>query len=227
MICAAIVTAGGVGARMGSDIPKQYLHLNGIPILARTLAIFQAHPGIDFIVLTTPIGQVEYCSSEIVARYNLTKIRNVVQGGDSRQESVLNGLRLAQDSDFVVIHDAVRPFVEASVISGSIEKAKITGAAIAACAVSDTVKRGNGFIVETVPRDNLWLAHTPQTFRTSLIVDAHEKAMADGFTGTDDAALVERLGFQVAIVTDSSYNIKITSPYDMIVAERLVTVLAS
>lgn len=207
---------------MGSDIPKQYLQLNGIPILARTLAVFQSHPDIDFIVLTTPIGQVQYCSSEIVARYNLTKVRNVVQGGDSRQESVLNGLRLAQDSDFVVIHDAVRPLVEASVISGSIEKAKLSGAAVAAYPVSDTVKKGNGFIVDTVPRDNLWLAHTPQTFRTSLIIDAHEKAKADGYTGTDDASLVERLGLRIAIVTDSNYNIKITSPQDMIVAERLI-----
>ncbi len=222
MICAAIVTAGGIGSRMGADIPKQYLHLSGVPILGRTLMIFEEHPEIDFVVLTTPKGQVDHCLYQIVQRYGLGKVRKVVEGGDKRQTSVLNGLRFAQDSDFVVIHDGVRPLVKASVISGSIEKAKLYGSAIAACPVRDTVKKSDGFIVGTLPREDLWLAHTPQTFRTSLILEAHEKALADGFTGTDDASLVERLGLKVAIVPDSDYNIKITSPQDLAVAEKLL-----
>ncbi|MDR3604427.1 MAG: 2-C-methyl-D-erythritol 4-phosphate cytidylyltransferase [Syntrophaceae bacterium] len=222
MICAAIVTAGGIGSRMGADIPKQYLRLAGVPILARTLSIFERHPEIDFIVLTTPGGHVDYCLSEIVQCYGFRKVRNIVQGGRTRQQSVLNGLKLAEDADFVVIHDGVRPLVKASVISGSIEKAKLYGSAIAACPVRDTVKKSDGFNVDTMPRENLWLAHTPQTFRTSLILEAHEKALADGFTGTDDASLVERLGLKVAIVPDSDYNIKITSPQDLAVAEKLL-----
>ncbi|MGO9738299.1 MAG: 2-C-methyl-D-erythritol 4-phosphate cytidylyltransferase [Desulfomonilaceae bacterium] len=222
MICAAIVTAGGIGSRMGADIPKQYLRLAGVPILARTLSIFERHPEIDFIVLTTPGGHVDYCLSEIVQCYGFRKVRNIVQGGRTRQQSVLNGLKLAEDADFVVIHDGVRPLVETSVISGSIENARLYGSAIAASAVKDTVKKAKEFIVDTVPRENLWLAHTPQTFRTSLILEAHEKALADGFTGTDDASLVERLGLKVAIVPDSDYNIKITSPQDLAVAEKLL-----
>ncbi len=221
MICAAIVTAGGVGTRMGADMPKQYLCLAGVPILARTLRIFEEHSEIDFIVVTTPKEQVDFCFSQIVRRYGFRKVRNIVQGGSTRQKSVLNGLKLAEDSDFVVVHDAVRPLVEASIISGTIKNARLHGSAIAACSVRDTVKKADGFILGTLPREDLWLAHTPQTFRTSLISEAHAKALADGFTGTDDASLVERLGLKVAIVPDSAYNIKITSPQDLAVAEKL------
>ncbi len=221
MICAAIVTAGGVGTRMGADMPKQYLGLAGVPILARTISIFEEHSEIDFIVVTTPREQVDFCFSEIVRCHGFRKVRNITQGGDTRQASVLNGLRHAEDSDFVVIHDGVRPLVGASVISMSIESAMLYGSAIAASAVKDTVKKANGFILGTLPREDLWLAHTPQTFKTSLILDAHEKAVADGFLGTDDASLVERLGLKVAIVPDSDYNIKITSPEDLSVAEKL------
>ena len=224
MVCAAIVTAGGVGLRMGHDIPKQYLELAGIPILARTLDVFETHNEIEFIVLTTPKGHVDYCQSDIVERHGFRKVRNVTQGGATRQGSVLNGLRLVQDSDFVLIHDGVRPLVEASVISMCIQSAKWHGAAIAASPVNDTVKRGAKFITETLSRENLWLAHTPQTFRTSLILHAHQKAIADNFQGTDDASLIERLGLKVAIVQDSHYNIKITTPQDLVVAERFLTV---
>lgn len=222
MVCAAILTAGGSGARMSAGIPKQYIILQGTPILVRTLRIFEKHPGIDFIVLTVPGDHVDYCESEIVKRHNFQKVRKVVKGGYTRQASVLNGLMHAQDSDFVVIHDGVRPLVEDSVISMCIESAKKHGAAIAASPVRDTVKKAKEFISSTVPREDLWLAHTPQTFRTSLILKAHEKAVADGFTGTDDASLVERLGLRVAIVRDNDYNIKITIQKDLQVAEKLL-----
>jgi 2-C-methyl-D-erythritol 4-phosphate cytidylyltransferase len=222
MLRAAVITAGGTGARMGSEIPKQYLVLGGLPILVRTLRIFQEHPDVDFIILTTPADQIEFCQSEIVKANNLSKVSDITRGGRTRQESVLNGLRMASHSDLCLIHDAVRPLVNPHIISQSFEKAHFCGAAIAACEVTDTVKTADDFVVGTMPRENLWLAHTPQTFRTSLIIEAHEKALSDGFIGTDDSSLVERMGLKIAIVPDSKYNIKITSPQDLIVAEKLL-----
>ncbi len=222
MTCAAVVTAGGIGARMGSGIPKQYLLLDGIPIIVRTLQIFQEHEEIDFIVLTVPKNDSEYCLEKFVEPYGITKVRGLAQGGITRQESVLNGLRLVEDSDHVVIHDSVRPLVKSSVISESIRLARIHGAALSASPVSDTVKTGDDFVVGTLPRDNLWLAHTPQTFRTKLIIRAHERAAREGFTGTDDASLVENMGLKIAIVKDSAYNLKMTLPEDLLIAERLI-----
>ncbi|MFH0960199.1 MAG: 2-C-methyl-D-erythritol 4-phosphate cytidylyltransferase, partial [Pseudomonadota bacterium] len=203
-------------------IPKQYMSLDGIPIMVRTLQIFQEHPEIEFIILTAPKGQTEYCFHEFVQPYGITKVRGVAQGGLTRQESVLNGLRLVEDSDHVVIHDSVRPLVKAAVISESIKQAKLYGAAIAACSMTDTVKVGDDFVVRTLSRENLWLAHTPQTFRTKLIMEAHERAAKEGFMGTDDAALIENMGSRVAIVEDSAYNLKITLPEDLLTAERLI-----
>jgi 2-C-methyl-D-erythritol 4-phosphate cytidylyltransferase len=222
MLRAAVITAGGTGARMGSEIPKQYLVLGGLPILVRTLKIFQEHPDVDLIILTTPADQMAFCQSEIVKANNLSKVSEITRGGRTRQESVFNGLRMASHSDLCLIHDAVRPLVNPHIISQSFEKAHCYGAAIAACEVTDTVKTADEFIVGTMPRENLWLAHTPQTFRTSLIIEAHEKALSDGFIGTDDSSLVERMGLKIAIVPDSKYNIKITSPQDLIVAEKLL-----
>jgi 2-C-methyl-D-erythritol 4-phosphate cytidylyltransferase len=227
MTCAAVVTAGGIGVRMGYEIPKQYAPLDGIPIISRTLKIFQEHPEIDFIVVTAPKGDTEYCYLEFVRPYGITKVRGVAQGGITRQESVLNALRLAEDSDYVVIHDSVRPMVKASVISESIKLARLHGAAIAASPVTDTVKIGDDFVVSTLPRENLWLAHTPQTFRTKLIIKAHERAAKEGFTGTDDAALVENMGSRIAIVKDSAYNLKMTLPEDLLTAERLIRITKS
>lgn len=222
MLRAAVITSGGIGARMGYEIPKQYLLLGGLPILVRTLRIFQKHPDVDFIILTTPADQIEFCQSEIVQANNFSKVSEITRGGRTRQESVLNGLRIASHSDLALIHDAVRPLVTPDIISESFEKAYSHGAAIAACEVTDTVKTADDFIVGTIPRENLWLAHTPQTFRTSLIIEAHEKALSDGFIGTDDSSLVERMGLKIAIVPDSKYNIKITSPQDLAVAEKLL-----
>lgn len=222
MTCAAIITAGGIGRRMGGKIPKQYLNLEGIPILARTIAAFQAHPIIDQIVVTVPAGEEDFCRTSIVEPYQLGKVKHIVIGGATRQESVYNGLRQLGECDIVAIHDGVRPLVSAQVIAETVDAARDVGAAVACVAVRETVKRKAGSHLETIPRTDLWLAHTPQTFRTSLITEAHEKAAADGFDGTDDAVLVERLGLPVEIVEDSSDNIKITTPADLERAELLL-----
>jgi 2-C-methyl-D-erythritol 4-phosphate cytidylyltransferase len=222
MTCAALVTAGGHGTRMGHDIPKQYLEIHGIPILARTLLVFEMHPMIDTIVLTVPLGDEDFCRSHIIAPFGLKKISHVVNGGETRQQSVLNGLESLTQTDMVAIHDGVRPLVSAQTISETVEAARSTGASVACVPVRDTVKKQNGKYLETVSRTSLWLAHTPQTFRTSLILDAHRRAAADRFIGTDDASLVERMGRPVAIVRDAYTNLKITTPDDLELAKILI-----
>lgn len=222
MICAALVTAGGHGKRMGHAIPKQYLDLHGIPILARTLIVFASHPMIDIIVLTVPRGDEAYCRDQLISRFGISKMRTIVPGGDTRQQSVCNGLEAVKDAEIVVIHDGVRPLVSAETISRTIHAAQAAGAAVACAPVRDTVKKKQGEHLETISRSNLWLAHTPQTFRTSLILDAHRRAIEDTFTGTDDASLVERLGLPVTIVEDSCTNLKITTPDDLNLAEILL-----
>lgn len=221
MICAALVTAAGEGKRMGRDVPKQYLELRGIPILARTLLAFENHPLIDLIVITVPSGHEELCRTRIVTRFNLGKVKEIVAGGTTRQASVYNGLLRLGKADMVAIHDGVRPLVTADVITETFKAAEVSGAALACAPVSDTIKKKKGTHLETIPRAHLWLAHTPQTFRTDLILQAHKKALEDGFDGTDDAALVERLGHPVTIVEDSADNIKITTSEDLDLAEML------
>lgn len=223
MTCAALIAAGGTGERMGSDTAKQYLRLVGIPILARTIGVFQNHSLIDYIVVTVPPGDEELCRVRIVQTYGLDKVTHIVAGGPTRQTSVYNGLlKLGDGADTVVIHDGVRPLVTPNVITKTLDAARSTGAATACSPVRETVKRKVGGFLETVPRDDLWLAHTPQTFKTLLILQAHEKAIADGFHGTDDAVLVERLGQPVAIVHDTEDNIKITTPADMERAKMII-----
>ncbi len=207
---------------MGHEIPKQYLNLQGIPILARTLMAFEMHPMIDTIVLTVPPGDVEYCRDQVISRFGIGKTSSVVPGGVTRQQSVYNGLETVTETEIVAIHDGVRPLVTADTISRTIIAARATGASAACAPVRDTVKRKEGEYLETVRRSNLWLAHTPQTFRTSLILDAHRRAIKDHFVGTDDASLVERLGLPVTIVEDTYTNLKITTPDDLNLAEVLL-----
>ncbi len=221
MIRGALITAGGTGRRMGSAVPKQFLDLNGMPILARTLEVFQQHPMIDVIVVTVPAGHEQTCRDDIVRRFGFTKVREIVLGGITRQKSVYNGLLALADTDFVAIHDGARPLVSARTVSATMEAAEAVGAALACVRVRDTVKKRIGDHFQTVERSNLWLAHTPQTFRTSDILEAHRRAGESGFAGTDDVSLVERIGHPVVAVDDSYYNLKITTPEDLQVAELL------
>lgn len=215
MTCVALITSGGTGARMGLAYPKQYLELNGVPILALTLRRFQEHPLIDEIVVTCPAGDADRCRALVIARFGLSKVKTVLPGGATRQDSVRAGLRAIDSADVVAIHDGVRPFVSERVISETIDSAHRAGAALACVPVKDTVKRARGERLETVDRSDLWLAHTPQTFRFNLIREAHEAARDEGFSATDDAALVERMGHPVEIVEDSWENLKITTPQDV------------
>jgi 2-C-methyl-D-erythritol 4-phosphate cytidylyltransferase len=195
-------------------------------MLAKTLSVFQAVSAIDAMVVIVPPGDEAYCRDEIVERYGLSKVTRIVAGGATRQESVACGLRaLGRDVTMAVIHDAARPFVMIALLERVIDAAAASGAAIAALPVVDTLKRRSptdgGAI--TVDRDGLWTAQTPQAFRHSLLIEAYERAAADGFIGTDDASLVERLGQPVTLVEGHPTNIKITTPDDFQVATELLS----
>ena len=207
---------------MKGAIPKQYLDLDGVPVLARTLMAFQDHPLIQEIVVTVPEGDEEFCKLKIVDPFRIAKVSAIVAGGRTRQDSVRNGLERMTHTEMVAIHDGVRPLVSGDVISRTIEAALSSCAAVACAPVRETLKRQTGSLLETLPAAGLWLAHTPQTFRTSLILEAHRKALEDGFEGTDDAVLVERLGHPVTIVEDSENNLKITTPEDLARAALLL-----
>lgn len=215
-----------MGKRMGAGSNKQYLMLDGMPILARTVQVFQQAECIDAIYLVSPEPEIPFCRSEVVDRYGFTKVRAIVSGGAERQNSVYNGLCAIegiQDDDLVLIHDGVRPFVSALMLEEAVAAAQQTGAAVVAVPVKDTVKVvRDGVIMETPAREELWLAQTPQAFRYGLIRAAHEEAAAAGFLGTDDASLMERQGKPVRVVTGDYRNIKITTPEDMILAEAFL-----
>lgn len=218
----ALVPAAGMGKRMGADINKQYLLLEGKPILAHTLAVFELAPFVDDIYVITPEAEIPYCREHVVEQYGFTKVRAVVAGGKERQNSVLNGLRAlngSDEDDVVLIHDGVRPFIPTAVLKRSVEVATAEDGALVAVPAKDTIKTVEaGIVTGTPPRENIWLAQTPQTFRYGIIRAAHELAAAEGFLGTDDASLVERLGRQVHVVMGDYRNIKITTPEDMLLA---------
>lgn len=227
----ALIPAAGIGKRMGAEINKQYLLLAGKPIVAHTLAIFENAPFIDDIYLIIPEQEISYCREQVVERYGFTKVRAIVPGGAERQNSVLNGLRSAEgaaENDVVLIHDGVRPFVPLAVLERAVAVAMLQDGALVAVPAKDTVKVVvNGVVTETPLRENLWLAQTPQAFRYEVIRAAHEIAEAEGFLGTDDASLVERLGKDVHIVIGDYRNIKITTPEDLVLAEAFFKSVSS
>jgi len=215
-----------MGKRMGAGQNKQYLLLDDLPILAHTLRVFQEAPFIDGIYLITPEQEIPFCQSDVVERYGFTKVRAVVAGGAERQHSVLNGLSamtgLGPD-DLVLIHDGVRPFVPLDLLQRAASAADQFGGAVVAVPVKDTVKIvKDGIITATPPREELWLAQTPQAFRYGLIREAHEAAAAAGFLGTDDASLLERQGWPLHVVMGDYRNIKITTPEDMVLAQAFL-----
>jgi 2-C-methyl-D-erythritol 4-phosphate cytidylyltransferase len=222
----ALVPAAGMGKRMGADINKQYLLLAGKPIVAHTLQVLQDAPFIDDVYVIVPEAEIPFCREHVVERYSLTKVRAIVAGGSERQYSVMNGLQAltgADVDDVVMIHDGVRPFVSLPVLEKSVETAREMGGALVAVPVKDTVKIvKDGVVRETPLRDSLWLAQTPQVFRYSVIMAAHEIAAAERYLGTDDASLVEWMGKDVHIVLGDYRNIKITTPEDLIMAEAFL-----
>ncbi len=211
----AIVPAGGVGSRMGSPRPKQYLRLGRAPILVATLRVLARTPGLAGIVVAVPEAHVA-ATRRLLARQRVPKILDVVAGGADRQESVWRALqRVPERARWVVVHDGVRPFIDGGVVA-RVRAAAAGGAATCGMPVRETVKRVRAGAVEaTIDRDGLWTTQTPQVFTRALLWEAHEKARRDGFAGTDDAMLVERLGTTVAMVPGLAQNLKITTREDL------------
>lgn len=204
---------------MATGLPKQFLHLGDKPILALTLDRFQRCLAIDAIILVCPAKDIEYCRVEIVERFGLNKVNRIVQGGARRQDSVRFGLEATDGQyDLVVIHDGVRPLVDASLIERIIETANTHQAVITALPARDTVKETDDLlgVVKTLDRHHVWLAQTPQSFRYEVIASAHRKAFQEGWgEATDDSILVERMGIAVKVIEGSEKNIKITTPLDL------------
>ena len=213
----AIIPAAGKGRRFGRDFNKVFAEVAGKPIIAHTLSVFQTSPLIDEIILVCGKEDLASCL-EIVERFGLDKVSAVVEGGERRQQSVRIGLlHTRPDAEIIVIHDGARPLVTESIIRESVSAARLYGAAIAASPVTDTVKSADAesFVTATLRREELYAVQTPQSFRRSLIVDAHEKAVTAGVDATDDAALVELIGGRVKITPGSPENIKVTQPQDI------------
>jgi len=219
-----VIVAAGKGTRMRSAESKQFLELGGKPILVHTLQLFEAIPEVDDIVVVSGEEDIDRCRA-FVDTYSLDKIRAVVGGGAERQHSVRIGLdalaQVAPEAQWVLVHDGVRPFVKRSHVIACWQAAMNCGAAVLAVPVKDTIKivDERGRIEATPDRRSLWAIQTPQAFRLSALRIAHKRAAAEGFVGTDDAMLIERLGETVQVVEGDYSNIKITTPEDLPWAE--------
>jgi 2-C-methyl-D-erythritol 4-phosphate cytidylyltransferase len=216
-----VVVAAGRGSRMGAAESKQYLLMDEKPILVHTLEIFQNIAEVSGIALVVGEGDEGRCR-QYAEQYKLSKVKTILSGGSERQSSVLKGIRaLPAETEWVLVHDGVRPFVTKADVLACWQQAVEAGAAVLAVPLKDTVKIVNNdrYIESTPDRSSLWAIQTPQAFRLVDLLAAHEQALIDQFIGTDDAMLMERLGTKVAIVEGNYNNIKITTPEDLAWAE--------
>ena len=217
-----IIVAGGKGLRMGSDIPKQFLPIGGKPVLMRTLERFRAYSADLQIILVRPEAQQDYWK-ELCQKYDFQVKYQIANGGQTRFHSVQNGLALVPDDaeGVVGVHDGVRPFPSIEVIRNCFETARTAKAVIPVIPVVETVRHLDGEGSVTVPRGDYRLVQTPQTFDIQLLKAANRQPYNDGFT--DDASVVESYGHQITLVEGNRENIKITTPYDIVVAEAIIT----
>jgi 2-C-methyl-D-erythritol 4-phosphate cytidylyltransferase len=221
----AILPAAGLGTRMAGPQPKQFLALDGVPILIHSLRAFAAVHGMTAMYVAVRNTERERVETQ-VADYGFAGMVRVVEGGDNRQESVAHALAAlpAQADDIVLVHDAVRPLIDTATIERTIHAVLEYGAAIVGMPAVDTIKQvertaHGALITATIPREFVVLAQTPQGFRYGLLQKAFAEATADGFVGTDEASVVERAGLPVAVVHGSQVNLKITQPGDLELAE--------
>lgn len=239
----AVVLSAGRGSRMRAGMPKQYLELNGMPVIAWSLRVFEHYDGIDDVILVSAPGDIEYCRSEIVERHGFRKVRRIIPGGAERYLSVWEGLKeagrilaeyavrsaqrdQAGTSSYLFIHDGARPLVDEGILSRCLEDVRAYQACVAAMPVKDTIKVSDeqGFAARTPDRRLLWQIQTPQVFSFPLIYEAYRKMIDAGITDvTDDAMAVERETRVKVKLTEGSYrNIKVTTPEDLGVVEGLL-----
>ena len=223
---AVIIAAAGKGTRVGGPVPKQYLKIGGEPVILKTLKVFEALKEVDYIFIVTNEGYVSHCH-KIVRDNDISKVEGIVKGGKERQDSVYNALQEINSKRpgvaYVLIHDGARPFVSEDVILNVIRATAEKGAAVACVAMKNSVRRFDGSESMSVDRENYFSVQTPQGFKKSDLIEAYDKAFEDGFYGTDDASLVERMGHKIEIVDGDYQNIKITTKEDLPMENRVGT----
>lgn len=219
-----VIVAAGTGSRMKKDINKQFIKLKNKEIVAHTIEKFYNSENIDDIVVVIREDEEEYFNKNIKEKYGFTNIK-VAHGGNERQDSVFNGIKmLKKECEVVLIHDGARPFVTDDIIKKSINKANEHNAIVVGVKVKDTIKvvSDNGNIVDTPNRSYLWAVQTPQVFKYDIITKAYEDAYNNNYYGTDDAMLVERIGYNVKMIEGSYNNIKITTQEDLEFGEQIL-----
>lgn len=218
-----VIPAAGQGKRMNAGMNKLFIPLNQIPVIIHTLNVFDQDENCRGVILAVNENEVNLFI-ELIRKYHIKNVLKIVNGGKERQNSVYNGLKAVPDEDAIVlIHDGARPFIKPSIIHELVKSASRNDGAIVAVPMKDTIKAAKNNIVEkTVERSSLWSVQTPQAFRLSVILNAHERALDDQFLGTDDSSLLERLGKKVHIVMGDYENIKITTPEDLIYGEAIL-----
>lgn len=224
--CTAIVLAAGQGRRMNSKIQKQFLELDGYPVLWYSLQCFQKSPLVQDVILVTSEGDISYCKKEIVERFGFHKVRAVIPGGRERYDSVYAGLCACENTDYVFIHDGARPFVTEEILQRGFEAVQDTGACVAGMPSKDTVKLADesGYVSETLERARVWNVQTPQVFQYDLIKKAYDAMQNKDMSKiTDDAMVAEQeAGVKVRFFEGSYRNIKITTPEDLVSAESFL-----
>lgn len=221
-----VIVAAGTGSRMNMGINKQFIKLEGKEIIAYTIEKFYNNSNIEDIVVVVKEDESEFFKKEILDKYNFKNIK-IAYGGKERQDSVYNGLKLLDEKcDVVLIHDGARPFVSDKIIDKSIEEAKEHKAIVVGVPVKDTIKviDNDKNIVDTPNRSVLWAVQTPQTFDYNILIDAYKDAFKNKFYGTDDAMLVERIGYKVKMLEGSYNNIKITTQEDLNIGSQILRV---
>lgn len=220
----ALILAAGKGKRMVTNINKQFLDINGKPLLYYSLHAFSSSSLIDGIVLVASKEEIDYCRVNIIEKYNIKKVVCIVPGGKERQESAINGLSVLEDCNVVLIHDGARPFVNHRIIEEGIKYAELYGACACGVKPKDTIKikEKDNFSHSTPDRDTLFCVQTPQCFRYDIIMECHRKVQQEGVTVTDDTMVVEKYGHKVFLYDGDYNNIKVTTPEDLIIADRII-----
>jgi len=221
---AAVIAAAGMGTRMGSDIPKQYMKIDGKPMLYYSIAAFETCPIIDEIIITVAPGEELRCYDEVIDRYHFRKVSSVTVGGAERYQSVYNGLMAVDPAcGYVFIHDGARPCVTRDIITRAYEEVQAYDACVVGIPVKDTIRRirrNDDCVSEVLDRNEIWMMQTPQVFDCHLITEAYEGYIAGGAAdATDDAMVLERMTAHPVRIVEGSYrNIKVTTPEDLAIA---------
>jgi 2-C-methyl-D-erythritol 4-phosphate cytidylyltransferase len=227
MMVAAVIAAAGIGLRMGGQIAKPFLLLGGKPILAHTIKVFETVPEVREVVVVVHPEELDYCQDKVISPFGFKKVLRLVPGGKERQDSVYHALKLLQkedDLEIILVHDGVRPFITPEQIVQVIDGARRHGGAVMGWPAQDTLKRVDpqGKVIQTLERRDIWQVQTPQAFQAGLLWRAFVDAYSRNFYGTDEASLVEHLNLSVVVVPGSPFNLKITTPEDLHMAELLL-----